>query len=568
MNYILFRKTKEYGIYQTDLNFNKYSIKNIISEIYKLENDKIYSSKGRTFILNKGFHSCNLLDKSKIDLETFPYIKILISRVQELLFNYFKNEQINLVNTGGALQITEIWINILRNTDYNLPHAHYNYDISGNFYLQVNKEKYNKTDGGLMFINYDSVHYTLPNNVKDDTKAYMISPVENMGILFQSHYKHIVFPHFSNEDRIGIAFNAKYNPYFTYDDIYPLPYWLPIKYTHNVKQDDIVDNKLNIKFKNNALLKLDLKNHNSSDIVNKPINLGEDIMTRFISQYAINKNEYFKTEQDIKDNSNDKTDISANNIIDESHNQEIQEIKNNIIKPEQQLKQESINDDYFYTENPQWNDTDHFHYEDNNSDKLTIIFSGMGGNNQPPTFIFYNLLKSYTCDKLFIRDLSYTWFLNNTNFGNGQENNFKNMLKFLNDFKKERHKKIYTIGCSAGGYAAILYGHYLNVDKCIAFAPQTCLTLEKKKEMNDDRWIKNCEIVEKQVDSKLLLLSNLIPFNMHTNLYFSNDLDELHSREIKHTETNLIKIGEKNHLTALMMKKNGMLKIVIDRLLL
>ena len=67
MNYMLFRKTKEYGVYQTDLNFNKDAIKNMISEIYKLENDKIYNSKGRTFILNNGFHSCNLLDKSKIN---------------------------------------------------------------------------------------------------------------------------------------------------------------------------------------------------------------------------------------------------------------------------------------------------------------------------------------------------------------------------------------------------------------------------------------------------------------------------------------------------------------------
>lgn len=549
MNYMLFRKTKEYGVYQTDLNFNKDAIKNMISEIYKLENDKIYNSKGRTFILNKGFHSCNLLDKSKIDLDKYPYIKILISRVQELLFNYFKNEQINLVNTGGALQITEIWINILRNTDYNLPHAHYNHDISGNFYLQVNKKKYNETDGGLMFINYDSVHYTLPNNIKDDTKAYMISPTENMGVVFQSHYKHIVLPHFSDEDRIGIAFNSKYNPYFTYDDIYPLPYWLPVKYTYNVKQDDIVDNKLHIKFKNNILLKLDLNDNNSKNLVNKSINLVENTMNQFISQYTIDKNKYFKIEQNIKE-------VSSNNRQDNTNDNTISSTTN-----------DDMTDDYFKNNGP-WNNTDHYYYENNNSDKLLIIFSGMGGNNQPPTFIFYNFLKSYKCDKLFIRDLSYTWYLNNINFGNEKENHFQNLLNFINGFRKYRHKSLYTIGCSSGGYAAILYGHYLNVNKCISFAPQTCLNLEKKKEMNDDRWIKKCEIVEKIVDKHLLSLSNIIPFNMTTNLYFSDELDELHCQEIKHNKTNLIKIGEKNHLTALIMKKNGMLKIAIDHLLL
>ena len=62
--------------------------------------------------------------------------------------------------------------------------------------------------------------------------------------------KHIVMPHFSDEDRIGIAFNSKFDFNYHYDDIYPKPYWLPIKYTYEIDLDDY-DQKnkcFNIKF--------------------------------------------------------------------------------------------------------------------------------------------------------------------------------------------------------------------------------------------------------------------------------------------------------------------------------
>lgn len=37
----------------------------------------------------------------------------------------------------------------------------------------------------------------------------------------------------------------------------------------------------------------------------------------------------------------------------------------------------------------------------------------------------------------------------------------------------------FCLGSSAGGYAAILFGHYLNVDAVYAFAPQTLIDLER-----------------------------------------------------------------------------------------
>ena len=110
--------------------------------MYEMENhpDNIYSSDSRTFRLNKGFHSCNLFEKEI--LEKYENIKILVSRVQELLYNYFCVENnIDFTIAPQLLRIKEIWFNILRTGDFNTVHNHPNCFISGNFYLKVPTRK-------------------------------------------------------------------------------------------------------------------------------------------------------------------------------------------------------------------------------------------------------------------------------------------------------------------------------------------------------------------------------------------------------------------------------------------
>ena len=227
-------------------------------------------------------------------------------------------------------------------------------------------------------------------------------------------------------------------------------------------------------------------------------------------------------------------------------------------------------DDYFYTENPKWSNTDHYYYEDNNSDKLIIIFSGMGGDKQPPTFIFHKFLSQYKCDKLFLIDLNYSWFLNNPNFGNqhGIEH-IKNLFEFIKSYIKPRHTRTYTLGCSAGGFACILYGNLLNVTKCLSFAPQTVIHPKKEMLFGDTRWKSQSELIKSIVHEQILDLKTFIPFNMPTTLYYSNEKDRKHCEHIVHDKCEIIyKNYSGNHLTALNMKKDGSLKIIFDNLLL
>ena len=56
----------------------------------------------------------------------------------------------------------------------------------------------------------------------------------------------------------------------------------------------------------------------------------------------------------------------------------------------------------------------------------------------------------------------------------GISNNIPQSVEYLKS-KFSKYKNVYFIGCSAGGYAAILFGSLCNVTKVIAFKPQTHL---------------------------------------------------------------------------------------------
>lgn len=237
-------------IYQSSLNFTQKTLNKIIEEIYILEKHEYSSPTGRTFKITNGFHSINLLDKSNGILDKYFYLTLLCSRVQEIIFNTMKNKKTNIdfLNLHGGLEIKEIWCNILRKGDYNIPHIHANHTYSGNFYLNNldPKKKSHSTDGQLCFIKLASYNHIIPNSNEGITN--FIEPKSNLGVIFRSWKRHMVIPHFSDEDRIGIAFNAVYNPKWSYDKIYPKPYWIPHKLNYYIKEEYVKNNYLQVIF--------------------------------------------------------------------------------------------------------------------------------------------------------------------------------------------------------------------------------------------------------------------------------------------------------------------------------
>ncbi len=219
-----------------------------------------------------------------------------------------------------------------------------------------------------------------------------------------------------------------------------------------------------------------------------------------------------------------------------------------------------------------WSDQDDYYFEDNGKHELLIIFSSHGDNNQIiKRFDFYNLLNEVkSFDKLFIRDTQKMFYMR------GLMNTTSNLTETIELIKKLSLVKKYTkriaIGASAGGYAAILYGHLLEFDKAITFNPKTVLKNKKIKEFKDSQFEKISNYLEssKKEDHlfyKCLDLKDLIPFNTDIDIHYSetseHTIDKNHALHIQDKSCTYFAYPVNHHLLALDLKEKGKLKKII-----
>lgn len=105
---------------------------------------------------------------------------------------------------------------------------------------------------------------------------------------------------------------------------------------------------------------------------------------------------------------------------------------------------------------------------------LIVCFGGMlSGFMGAPPFEFLNHLSStYTnVDLCFFIDKKQCWYHKGID---GLTNTIDETVDYLkNLINAKMYKHIIFMGCSAGGYASILFGSLCNVETVIAFFPQT-----------------------------------------------------------------------------------------------
>tara|TARA_Y100000389_G_scaffold196763_1_gene230221 strand:- start:2013 stop:2714 length:702 start_codon:yes stop_codon:yes gene_type:complete len=226
-----------------------------------------------------------------------------------------------------------------------------------------------------------------------------------------------------------------------------------------------------------------------------------------------------------------------------------------------------------------YNTDDVYYFENNESDTLVVSFAGNGlksyGNR--PIFTFYTMFKDYpNIDKLFIRDFKCYYYINVL------ENHTKNLeetVKFIENLTVRRnYKKIIAIGCSSGGFAAILFGHLLKFDKVLAFGPQTVLSVEKESEILDSYMnVNTCKFLRQQNKNnefyqKCLNLKNFIPFDTKIELHYSGranyGCDKRYANYIESENCKLIEHNYDNHNVAKELKNDDKLKHIIDNAIL
>jgi len=238
--------------------------------------------------------------------------------------------------------------------------------------------------------------------------------------------------------------------------------------------------------------------------------------------------------------------------------------------------------DYSDSYNNPWSNSDDFYFQKNNSKTLFVSFAGMGQNNSIPTFNFFNFMKQYNdIDKLFLRCtgpyngkvLCCRYYLL------GFRHNTKSLEESIQFLKKlithKKYNKIIFTGCSAGGFAAILFSELLNIEinKIIVFNPQTVIDYSKRLLLGDKY---NCPenaayLTNKRIKTDLykksLDLLNFYPFKNNIEIHYnlSNDsIDKNHATRLVSKNCNLKEYHSKTHFLALELRNSGILKNILD----
>ncbi|WP_428356987.1 hypothetical protein [Methyloprofundus sp.] len=197
--------------------------------------------------------------------------------------------------------------------------------------------------------------------------------------------------------------------------------------------------------------------------------------------------------------------------------------------------------------------------------RVTILaFSGMLTTLAMPKAEFFKSLSgNKNVNIIFVKDFKQAWYQCGLL---GLTENITETTHFLKKIIPDSTERLVTIGTSAGGFAAILFGCLLGAQKSVSFAPQTFLN---KKEFMvfrsiDSRWT---EIQE----SKFLDLKRVIgEANTTHNIYVGkyNHKDMAHAANLTNFEKVFLhEIDSESHNIAKFLKDAGQLDSIIKEVL-
>lgn len=126
-------------------------------------------------------------------------------------------------------------------------------------------------------------------------------------------------------------------------------------------------------------------------------------------------------------------------------------------------------------------------------DGLLVLTFGFVSWDGPPRFDFYGRLKKLESltgtpiNKVLIRDFANAWYHRPIAGLGGHADEITASLRTLIDRLAPR--QVITIGQSMGGYAAILFGFLLGVDRILSFGPLSFLDSRAALSYHDRRWL-------------------------------------------------------------------------------
>ncbi len=117
---------------------------------------------------------------------------------------------------------------------------------------------------------------------------------------------------------------------------------------------------------------------------------------------------------------------------------------------------------------------------------LYVFFGGIAAGIVVPPFEFYSASRILDENKIFVRDFSQCWYQDGV--PSVAEDVFALAKKIEGEVEKIGPEKLYFVGNSMGGYAAILFSVLVGKGEVIAFAPQTFISPAMRFLHGDRRW--------------------------------------------------------------------------------
>jgi hypothetical protein len=121
---------------------------------------------------------------------------------------------------------------------------------------------------------------------------------------------------------------------------------------------------------------------------------------------------------------------------------------------------------------------------------LIIAFTGGQQKLNFPVYQFFETTQTLGCSRILLWDRYYMYYHHGVD---GKRRDWPSLLDFLKrEIARLRPEKVFCIGVSSGGYAAMIAGHYLGADYVHAFGPQTKIAVDRegirKARFRFNRW--------------------------------------------------------------------------------
>jgi hypothetical protein len=196
---------------------------------------------------------------------------------------------------------------------------------------------------------------------------------------------------------------------------------------------------------------------------------------------------------------------------------------------------------------------------------LLVTFGGMKSLAGLPSFEFVNLTRDVHVKRMFVRDPRQSWY------HRGMPQHGKTLASIADSLRTvladHDFDRLVTVGNSAGGYGALVFGTLLGADTVLAFGPQTVLDRETLNEMADHRWDyllrplwEKGALEQQWIDLRDALPQARVADTSYKIYFDEKSPDRLHAERLRDLEgVRLYRFGSGGHNVVRSLRDNGAL---------